>query len=127
MKTILVECKTSLSDFRADKKKVFRFPTCPDFGMGDQRYYMALEGIIPENELPEGWGLVEIHSDGKTYMKRPSKRWEKCAKAEINLLVSVLCRLKIEPEGHIAIRAFVDTFGGRPSKNKASVTIEANA
>lgn len=123
MKSIIVECKASLSDFRADKGKVFRSPSCPDFGMGDQRYYLAPEGIILESELPEGWGLVEIHADGKTYMKCPSKHWPKCAKAEINLLVSVLCRLKIEPEGHVAIRAFTDTFGGKASKNKASVTI----
>lgn len=122
MKSILVECKVSLSDFRADKKKVFRFPSCPDFGMGDQRYYMAPEGVIPESELPEGWGLVEIHADGKTYMKRASKRWDKCARAEINLLLSVLCRLKIQPEEHVAIQAFTrGAFG--PSKNKATVTI----
>jgi len=127
LKSILVECKTSLSDFRADKKKVFRFPDCENFGMGDQRYYIAPEDVIPEVELPEGWGLVEVHDDGKTYMKRPSKRWEKCAKAEINLLLSVLCRLRIEPGGHIAIRAFTDIFGGRESKNKASVTISRPA
>jgi hypothetical protein len=126
-KSILIECKVSLADFRADKKKMFRDPRFPDFGMGDQRYFIAPKGIIPESEIPEGWGFIEVDGDGSTRVKRTSKMWDKCAKAEINILISLLCRLKIQPEGHVAIRAYTDDFNGQKSKNKATVTIQSEA
>lgn len=56
--SFLVECKTSRMDFKRDQKKFFRM--CPKYGMGDYRYYAAPPGIISPNELPAGWGLVEV-------------------------------------------------------------------
>ena len=55
--SILIECKTSRSDFRADSKKWFRQD---GLGMGQTRYFMAPIGIIPPDELPPGWGLLEL-------------------------------------------------------------------
>lgn len=53
--SILVECKTSLADFRADKEKAHR-----QFeGMGQERLFYAPKGIIPYGDLPVGWGLIE--------------------------------------------------------------------
>lgn len=59
--SILIECKTSRSDFLADKKKGFRID--PTRGMGDCRLYLAPEGVIKLDDLPDGWGLLE--TDGK--------------------------------------------------------------
>ncbi|MEH6483081.1 MAG: adenylosuccinate synthase [Pseudomonas sp.] len=56
----VVECKTSRSDFLADKKKPHRL----DGGLGNWRYFMAPTGLISPDELPRGWGLLEVNSRG---------------------------------------------------------------
>lgn len=58
----LVEVKTSRSDFLADFKKPHRQD--PTQGVGQFRVYMCPEGVIKEDELPEGWGLVYVNSRG---------------------------------------------------------------
>lgn len=58
----LVEVKTSRSDFLADAKKPHR--QNPELGVGRYRVYMCPEGVIKEDELPEGWGLVTVNSRG---------------------------------------------------------------
>lgn len=60
--SVLVEVKTSYSDFLADFKKPHRVN--PETGMGDYRYYFAPTGIIPHDKIPAGWGLVEVNSKG---------------------------------------------------------------
>ena len=57
----VIEVKVSRSDFLADKKKPHRQA---DQGMGAWRYYMAPEGLISVEELPAGWGLIEINKRG---------------------------------------------------------------
>jgi hypothetical protein len=59
--SILVEVKVSMSDFRADRRK--RFRQRPGLGVGQWRYYLAPDGLIPVDDLPEWWGLLE--SDGR--------------------------------------------------------------
>jgi hypothetical protein len=59
--TIVVECKTSRSDFLADHKKPWREA---GKGMGRYRYYMCPEGLIKPHELPPKWGLVEVNHRG---------------------------------------------------------------
>ncbi len=49
--SILVECKTSLSDFYADKNKIFR--KYPDYGMGNQRYLLTDNELIKIEQVPE--------------------------------------------------------------------------
>jgi len=61
--SILVECKTSLADFKADAKKRHRRrgPHGKNCGMGNWRFYIAPPGLIKADMLPEGWGLYELH------------------------------------------------------------------
>lgn len=47
--SVLVECKTSRSDFIADKAKTFRIATHE--GMGVYRYFMAPAGIITHQSV----------------------------------------------------------------------------
>ena len=61
IRSVLIECKASRSDFLADKKKLFR--RYPQRGMGDHRIYFCPPDIIKPDDLPEGWGLV--YFDGK--------------------------------------------------------------
>jgi hypothetical protein len=57
--SLLVECKTSRSDFLADRRKKFR--SQPDTGMGDWRFYLTPPGIVNVADLPPGWGLLWAH------------------------------------------------------------------
>lgn len=56
--SIVVECKTSRSDFLADRKKAHRL----EGGLGNWRYFMAPAGLIRADEVPLGWGLLEVNS-----------------------------------------------------------------
>ena len=67
-KSILVECKASISDLRADFSKPSR--KYPDLGIGSAKYYMVakeLESeakrVLHEAKLDEwsGWGLLICH------------------------------------------------------------------
>jgi hypothetical protein len=57
--SVLVECKTSRTDFLADAKKPHRLE---GKGMGRWRYYMCPEGLINPDELPARWGLLYVDS-----------------------------------------------------------------
>ena len=52
----LAECKASHSDFVADAKKLHR--RHPEYGMGNYRFYLCEPGVISEDEVPLGWGLL---------------------------------------------------------------------
>ncbi|CAB4152186.1 hypothetical protein UFOVP585_59 [uncultured Caudovirales phage] len=66
----VIECKVSRSDFLRDKNKPFRINT--NQGMGDYRFYCAPQGLIKAEELPYGWGLIEILPSGKIRKSRDS-------------------------------------------------------
>lgn len=58
-RSILVECKANRSDFNADKAKPWR--RHPEDGMGTMRYYMTPPDLVTPDQLPHGWGLLEVH------------------------------------------------------------------
>ena len=103
--SVLIECKTSRSDFMADKRKRFRVD--PSQGMGAFRFYLCPEGVIHPEDLPERWGLLWLTSKGK--VKRISgprgNAWRYAGKeyyflernrdAEIRLMCSALRRLHL--------------------------------
>lgn len=105
--SLLIECKISRSDFLLDKRK--RFRQNPAFGMGRIRYYCCPTGLIKKEELPEGWGLLEVNSDYKVKATRPlitlindygheyidDFRHENNLKAEHELMYSALRRLHL--------------------------------
>jgi hypothetical protein len=101
-KSILIECKASRGDFAADKHKPFRENA--DFGLGSQRWFMAPMGVIPLDTVPEKWGLLEVTS-GRSILpvKKPEKQTRNY-ESEINLLLSLFCRLNIAKDRHIAIK-----------------------
>lgn len=59
-RSILVECKASVADFRADRHKSFRRHAAT--GMGDFRFFMTAPGLLRGQMLPDGWGLLEVHA-----------------------------------------------------------------
>src|ERR1700681_3727978 len=56
--SVLVESKVSRADFLADRDKPFRQK--PELGVGCELYYLAPQGLIRVEELPAGWGLLEV-------------------------------------------------------------------
>lgn len=58
--SVVVECKTTRADFLADRKKAHR----SEGGLGNWRYFMAPAGLIKPDELPAGWGLLEVNGRG---------------------------------------------------------------
>lgn len=56
----VVEVKVSRPDFLADFKKPHRQVG----GMGNWRYYMAPRGMLRLEEMPAGWGLIEVTPGG---------------------------------------------------------------
>ena len=92
--SILVECKTSRSDFRKDLKKWFRRH---GMGMGQQRYYFTPPGLLKPDEIPDGWGLAEAGGRVRVTKKLPKLEcynpdvW----RLEIGLLFSALRKVEL--------------------------------
>lgn len=55
---VYVECKASVADFLADRRKTSR--RHPRMAMGHFRYYFTPPGLLNAQHLSEGWGLVEV-------------------------------------------------------------------
>jgi hypothetical protein len=87
---IVVECKTSLSDFKNDSKKHFR--NMEDLGMGSYRYYMIPKGLFKAELVTNKWGLIEVGTNCKM-LKDSSVFIKRNHKAEMQLLVSVIKRI----------------------------------
>lgn len=120
-KSTLIECKTSLSDFRADAKKFFR--VCSEQGVGDFRYYLAPEGVIPLAELPDRWGLLEINGKGKIRCLRASDCFHANHRNEKLILLSVLRRVTIVPEKCVSLRVYTAQTKGRASLTMADEVV----
>ena len=87
----LVECKASRSDFAADAKKIFR--QFPAMGIGQHRYFMAPEGLLRPEEMPERWGLLAVKDCGGVRVALKATPFEDyCRHLEIKILVSALRR-----------------------------------
>jgi hypothetical protein len=96
--SVLIECKVTRSDFLADRAKPFRLK--PEQGVGCERFYMGPAGMVRCEELPSGWGLLEIDK-GKIEMTRASAKNLRTAtgfRYEMNLLLASLRRVEVRVE-----------------------------
>ena len=98
--SVLVECKASRADFLADREKPFRRQ--PEAGVGCERFYLAPKGLIRVEEIPAGWGLLEVSGREIERIKPSAKnlRSEAGFHNEMNLLLASLRRVevRIEPQ-----------------------------
>ncbi len=98
--SVLVESKVSRGDFLADRDKPFRQK--PDLGVGCERYYLAPRGLIRFEELPPGWGLLEVSGREIERVKSSAKNLRSAVgfQNEMNLLLASLRRVevRIEPQ-----------------------------
>lgn len=98
--SVVVECKLSRGDFLADREKPFRQNA--KLAMGCERYYLAPPDLIAAQELPAGWGLLELRAR-EIVMARASEKDLRSARGfrrEMNLLLASLRRVevRIEPQ-----------------------------
>ena len=96
--SVLVECKVTRSDFLADRGKPFRVK--PEQGVGCERFYLGPAELIRVDELPVGWGLLELRR-GRLEMVRPSVKNLRSAsgfRCEMNLLLASLRRVEVRVE-----------------------------
>lgn len=98
-KTVLVECKRSMSDFYAERKKRSRNKHMP--ALGAWRFYLTPPNLLKPEKIIDGWGLYEVH--GKRVIHRGGQKYCNAGKppftsdkdSEIAMLVSALSRIKI--------------------------------
>jgi hypothetical protein len=89
--SILIECKSSRADYRADQDKMSR--AVSESSMGRRRYYLVPKGLLTVAEVYPGWGLLEwngyhVHIVLDTF-GRSVYGWQ----SEIRLLISALRRV----------------------------------
>jgi len=101
-RSVLVECKVSRADFLADRNKPWR--TNGAGALGCERFYMAPADLIAPEELPPGWGLLQVRGRkvevAVPCSKRKSLRSAEGLMNEMNLLLASLRRveIRIEPQ-----------------------------
>jgi hypothetical protein len=96
--SVLVESKVTRSDFLADRAKPFRLQ--PEQGVGCERFYLVPSGLVRREELPEGWGLLELRR-GKIETAQLSAKSLRSAtgfRYEMNLLLASLRRVEVRVE-----------------------------
>ena len=94
-KSILVECKTSKSDFTADQTKPFRRPNA--MALGNWRFYLCTFDLR-EDEIPEGWAAYKVvgrkieYMGGVKYLRCGNSPFESCIRDENSILISALAK-----------------------------------
>lgn len=98
--SVMIECKVSRADFLVDRDKPFRVK--PEKGMGCERFYLAPTGMLRSEDLPSGWGLLELRNRKVEQMVAASTKMRSAAgfRHEMNLLLASLRRVevRIEPQ-----------------------------
>jgi hypothetical protein len=98
--SVLVECKITRADFLADRAKIFRLK--PEQGVGSERFYLTPASLVRREELPAGWGLLEIRGRAVELVHPSAKnlRTDTGFRCEMNLLLASLRRVevRIEPQ-----------------------------
>ena len=90
--SILIEAKSSRSDFLADKNKYFR--KMPEYGVGDERYFFVSDGVILDTDDVGEWGIVQC-TGKQCRVKKKSGKFESHKRNEISMLTSMIRRLEI--------------------------------
>ncbi|MFQ5471334.1 MAG: hypothetical protein ACE5FA_00420 [Dehalococcoidia bacterium] len=90
--SILIECKTSLSDFYSDQKKPGRKEPRSFSGMGRERWYLTPKGLINpgRHTLPPRWGLMETNGRRIKKIVHADIQPEYNRDAEIRMMMSEL-------------------------------------
>lgn len=119
--TTLIECKTSRSDYLADKRKPYR--RCK--GIGQFRYYLTTPGVVTPGEVAYGWGLMESHGDALRILAAPIQ-FEPDYRREAKILLSLIRRGAARglEEPLVRCRYYSSTTGLTTPGTKAALHVE---
>jgi hypothetical protein len=94
-RSVLVECKVTHADFLADRAKPFRLK--PEKGVGGERFYLMPPSLVNVEELPAGWGLLELRRGRVEMVHASAKNLRTAAgfRYEMNLLLASLRRVEV--------------------------------
>jgi hypothetical protein len=92
--SVLIEVKTSRSDFLRDFKKPFR--KLINLGMGEFKYYCCPTDLLTVEDMPEYWGLLYCDEKGKITIVKVAKKHQANLMCERTLLLSINRRSKIK-------------------------------
>lgn len=135
---------------RADYRNETRLKRAPAERAAHRTYYVAPAGIIPVDELPDGWGLVEVYEHAVDAVSGPgrlfmgSQRCKAVRKAvprspgcDMDYLVAAHARRASRAEERIrtgaddaaeipALRAEVTSLTGKLDRRDSAVMVEKN-
>lgn len=103
-RTIVVEAKASVADFKRDASKGWKAPLLVGSaaqmngicGMGTQRYYIVPEGLIAPDLIPEDHGLLHALPSGKVKRIREAPHREcRDVGSELSILCTMLQRYEL--------------------------------
>lgn len=114
----LIECKTSLSDFYADRQKA-RHKNGTG-GVGAECFYLCEPGIITPERLHEPWGLLYCHPKRITVEVVPTYNETRDMQAELTMMYSLLRR--VEVRGNLT-HCLAPKWGGK-SKMELRLSLE---
>lgn len=112
----IIECKTSIADFKADAKKMSR--RLPEYLIGSYRYYFTPSNIDISDILPEGWGLLVLRKS-RVYIAVKAPLVVPNHQQEISLLVSAIRRIGNNCPNSICVKCY--TF---ETKCRATLGVE---
>lgn len=69
--TTLIECKTNVSDFKADERKISR--RFPEQSMGNYRIYCMPSELYQKINIPEGWGVLLVKNNKARMLESASR------------------------------------------------------
>ena len=131
--SVLVECKISRTDFLVDREKPFRQKS--QLGMGCERFYLTPAGLLRQEELSHGWGLLEMRNRNVSLSHPAAKNLRTAIgfRHEMNLLLASLRRveIRIEPQSLTEFlkwkNRMADYNGGTLPEGVAGIDEEANS
>ncbi len=91
-RSFLLECKTSRADFFRDLRKGHRAISIqfPSKGMGNRRYYLTPISLLTAEEIPEGWGLLEVKGTRLRETKEAIHHPQKNIAEELRLIIAAM-------------------------------------
>lgn len=91
--SILIECKVSRADFKADQYKPHRHYTKR---LGNYRYYLTLPDVVCPEDIDNGWGLLYATDKQIRVVKEAEYFGDDSVKAaEWTLLYSIVRRVNV--------------------------------
>jgi hypothetical protein len=91
--SVLIECKSTRSDFLRDATKAVR--RSPRKGMGQRRYYLCPADVVQVKDIPPKWGLLWAIKGQIVVQREARGHPERNLRAEVRFLSSMLRRAQI--------------------------------